>query len=79
MSILACQELKTNLNKRPILFFVLRNCIDDNLDKMREIIHKIEKELRLVAENVKVELNNIVDYRGDKSFCLMYSAFNKDD
>ena len=79
MSILACQELKTNLNKRPILFFVLRNCIDDNLDKMREIIHKIGNELKRVADTVKVKLDNIVDYRGDESFCFMYSAFNKDD
>ena len=79
MSILACQELKTNLNKRPILFFVLRNCIDDNLDKMREIIDKIGEELIVVAKTVNVELDNIVDYRKDESFCLMYSAFNKDD
>ena len=46
---------------------------------MRETIDKIGKELKVVAETVKVELNNIVDYRGDESFCLMYSAFNKDD
>ena len=58
---------------------MLRNCIDDNIEKMREIIDKIGKELKVVAETVKVELNNIVDYRGDESFCLMYSAFNKDD
>ena len=79
MSILACQELKTNLNKRPILFFVLRNCIDDNIETMREIIGKIGNELKRVADTVKVKLDNIVDYRGDESFCLMYSAFNKDD
>jgi len=58
---------------------VLRNCIDDNIEKMREIIDKIGRELKVVADTVNVELNNIVDYRGDESFCLMYSAFNKDD
>ena len=39
---------------------------------MRETIDKIGKELKVVAETVKVELDNILDYRGDDSFCLMY-------
>lgn len=49
MSLLAGQQLKTSLNKRPILIFVLRNCIDDNVDKMKEIIDKIGQELIKVA------------------------------
>jgi len=32
---------------------------------MREIVDKIEDELKKVAETVKVNLHDIVDYRGD--------------
>ena len=43
------------------------------------MINKIETELKLVAETIKVNLYDIVDYRGIKSFFLMYSAFNQED
>jgi len=54
MSLLAGQQLKTSMNKRPILVFVLRNCIDDNIDKMSEIIDNIRLELLKVADATKV-------------------------
>ena len=50
MSLLAGKQLKVFLNKRPILIFVLRNCIDDNISMMREIVDKIGDELKKVAD-----------------------------
>ena len=38
ISLFAANQLKLSKNKRPIIFFVLRNMIDDNKDRQRAII-----------------------------------------
>ncbi len=38
ISLYAAHQLKFSTNKKPIIFFVLRNMIDDNKSKQMEII-----------------------------------------
>ncbi|ETO05373.1 hypothetical protein RFI_32025, partial [Reticulomyxa filosa] len=79
MSLFAAKELKVCMNKKPIIVFVLRNMIDDDKVKQREMIDKIGNELKEVAALSKVEFREIIDYRDADSFELMYSAYHKDD
>ena len=79
LSMYAAQKLKLGTNKRPIIFFILRNMIDDDKNKQRDMIDKLEKEFEEVALCSNVKLTQILDYRHGDSFELMYSAYNKDE
>ena len=79
LSMYAAQQLKISTDKRAIIFFVLRNMIDVDKSKQREMMEKLQKAFDDVAETAGVKLNQIVDYRHDDSFDLMYSAFEKTD
>ena len=43
ISLFAANQLKLAKNKRPIIFFVLRNMMDDNKDKQGAIIDNLNK------------------------------------
>ncbi|CAF0951811.1 unnamed protein product [Adineta steineri] len=77
ISLFVANQLKV-FKTRPIIIFILRNMMDLNVDKQREMIDSIKKELIEVTELSKLELNQVLDFKEEKAFFLMLSAFNKD-
>jgi hypothetical protein len=77
ISIFVANQLKV-FKTRPIIMFVLRNMMDLNVNKQREMIDNIKKELKEVSELSKLKLNQVLDFKEEKAFFLMFTAFNKD-
>ncbi|CAF3900507.1 unnamed protein product [Rotaria sp. Silwood1] len=63
---------------RPIIIFILRNMMDLNVNKQREMIDTVKKELKEVSELSKLTLSQVLDFKEEKAFFLMLSAFYKD-
>ncbi len=79
ISLFAAKQLRLCTNKKPIIFFVLRNMTDTDKKKQVQMIDKIREEFEEVAKLSKVNFRDIFDYRESDSFELMYSAYNKDE
>lgn len=77
ISLFVANQLKV-FKTRPIIIFVLRNMMDLNVDKQREMIDNIKKELKEVSELTELKLNQVLDFKEEKAFFLMFTAFNKD-
>ena len=77
ISLFVANQLKV-LKTRPVIIFILRNMMDLNVDKQREMIANVKKALKEVIELSKLELSQVLDFKEEKAFFLMLSAFNKD-
>ncbi|UJR18637.1 hypothetical protein I4U23_005545 [Adineta vaga] len=77
ISLFAANQLKM-FKTRPIIIFILRNMMDLNVDKQKEMIDSIKRELKEVSELCQVDLAQVLDFKEEKAFFLMLTAFNKD-
>ena len=76
VSLYAAMKTQT-VGHKPIIYFVLRNMVDLNIGKQREMIKGIENALNEVSRLSRINFQDVLDYRGDNSFILTVSAFNK--
>ncbi|CAF1228226.1 unnamed protein product [Rotaria sordida] len=77
ISLFVANQLRV-FKTRPIIIFVLRNMMDLNINKQREMIDNVKKELQEVTELTKLNLSQVLDFKEEKAFFLMFTAFNKD-
>ena len=66
------------LQHKPIVYFVLRNMIDLNIEKQSEMIAGIENALNEVSKLSNIPFKSVLDYRDQDSYVLTVSAFTKD-
>ena len=66
------------LQHKPIIYFVLRNMIDLNIEKQSEMIAGIENALKEVSKLSNIPFKSVIDYRDQDSYVLTVSAFTKD-
>ncbi|CAF2060212.1 unnamed protein product [Rotaria magnacalcarata] len=52
--------------------------MDLNVDKQKEMVDSVKKELKEVGKLCQLELNEVLDFKEEKAFFLMLTAFNKD-
>lgn len=77
ISLYAAAKTQT-LRHKPIVYFVLRNMNDTNIEKQSEMIVGIENALNEVSKLSNVAFKSVLDYRNQDSFILTISAFKKD-
>ncbi|CAF3689900.1 unnamed protein product [Rotaria socialis] len=77
ISLFAANQLKI-FKTRPIIIFILRNMMDLNVDKQKEMVDNVKKELEEVSKLCQLELTQVLDFKEEKAFFLMLTAFNKD-
>ncbi|CAF4833807.1 unnamed protein product, partial [Rotaria sp. Silwood1] len=77
ISLFAANQLKI-FKTRPVIIFILRNMMDLNVDKQKEMIDSVKKELKEICVLSQLELTQVLDFKEEKAFFLMLTAFNKD-
>ena len=56
-----------------MIMFVLRNMMDLDINKQKDTINSVKKELKEISE-----LSQVLSFKEEKAFFLMFTAFNKD-
>ena len=77
ISVFVANQLRV-LRIRPMIMFVLRNMMDLDVNKQKETINNVKKELKEISKLSGLELSQVLNFQEEKAFFLMFTAFNKD-
>ena len=73
ISVFVANQLEM-LRIRPMIMFVLRNMMDLDINKQKDIIDSVTKELKEIRK-----LSQVLNFKEDKAFFLIFTIFNKDN
>ncbi|CAF1490691.1 unnamed protein product [Didymodactylos carnosus] len=76
ISLFAANQLKM-FKTRPVIMFILRNMMNLDVGLQKEMIASVLKELKEICKLSTVELSEVLDFKEEKAFFLMLTAFNK--